>query len=231
MSREIGDLVGVAEGLAQHGHLLVWQGDYEQARQLLEESLAVARSVAARLERDIVVSPLTFEVLGQLYFHQGDVEQARAYLEESLSLNRQTGRQETIPWILARLGQIYVRQNELAQAGETFTRALVRFAEAGPEHGVHYTLEGWAGLAIRQHEPERALRFIAWADARREAMLDYRPPSEQAEVDRDLALIREMIDETTYAAAYAEGQAMMMAQIVAYALGDSRPSGFTRDYK
>ena len=47
-----------------------------------------------------------------------------------------------------------------------------------------------------------------------------RAQSEQTDVDRDMARLLEMIDKEAYAAAYAAGQAMTMAQAIAHALGD-----------
>jgi len=45
-----------------------------------------------------------------------------------------------------------------------------------------------------------------------------RPPIEQADVARDMAAIREMIDEEAYAAASAEGKSMTMDEAIAYGL-------------
>ncbi|HSG16706.1 MAG TPA: hypothetical protein VLE70_10360, partial [Anaerolineae bacterium] len=80
--------------------------------------------------------------------------------------------------------------------------------------------EGLAMLAVRRRQAKVAVQLFAWADATREAAQVSRPPAEQADVDRERAAILEMIDEETYAAAYAAGKAMTMDQVVAYALED-----------
>jgi hypothetical protein len=49
------------------------------------------------------------------------------------------------------------------------------------------------------------------------------PPGEQADYDRMVSTTRAQFDETTFAAAWAEGQTMTLEQAIAYALneGDS----------
>lgn len=100
-------------------------------------------------------------------------------------------------------------------------KSLRQFYERQVEDGVCFSIEGLASLAVRQKQPDRAVRLIAWTDASRRTMLDSRPPVEQADVDRDLAAIREMIDKETFDAAYDEGQVMTMEQVVAYALEEA----------
>ena len=84
-----------------------------------------------------------------------------------------------------------------------------------------WTLEGLASLAVAQGHYERAVRLLAWADSVRGAGGDPRPPVEQADVDRDFAVIRSQLDEATIEAARAKGQAMTVEQAIAYALEGS----------
>ena len=86
------------------------------------------------------------------------------------------------------------------------------------KEGVDYSLEGLASLAVSQKQPARAVRLFAWTEATRATMQNPRPPIEQVDVARDMAAIREMIDEAAYAAAYAEGKAMTMDEAIACAL-------------
>jgi hypothetical protein len=92
------------------------------------------------------------------------------------------------------------------------------FKERGSKIGVVYALEGLASLAVAQGQPERAQRIFAWADDRREAIGDKRPPVEQAGIDRDLTVIHSQLDEATIDAAQAEGRAMTLEQAIASAL-------------
>ena len=61
------------------------------------------------------------------------------------------------------------------------------------------------------------MRLFAWVDALRQTMNLPRGPVEQADLERELAAIRETIGEEVYAAAYAEGRAITTAQAIAFA--------------
>jgi hypothetical protein len=71
---------------------------------------------------------------------------------------------------------------------------------------------------VAQKQFQKAARLFAWADVTRAEILDFRPPSEQAEVDQEIAAIIAGIGEEAFAAASLEGQKMTMAQAAALAL-------------
>jgi hypothetical protein len=123
---------------------------------------------------------------------------------------------------LALLGHIELRAGDETQAHSKFTEALRRFADANRQTGIIYSIDGLASLAVRQKQSERVVRLLAWTDATRAAMGDYqRPPVEQADVDRHLALARAQLDEAAFEASWAEGRAMTMEQAIEYALEKS----------
>jgi hypothetical protein len=67
--------------------------------------------------------------------------------------------------------------------------------------------KGIRGVHMRSlGHSERAVRLFAWADSVRRAIGDPRSPVEQADVDRDFALIRSQLDEVTIDAARAVGR-------------------------
>jgi predicted ATPase/uncharacterized protein HemY len=210
--RELGHLAGIADVLNTLGTLAIWQEDYDGARPLLEEGLAIDDELGSRSSSSILLH------LGILHFRRGDDQRARTYLEKGLSLSQQTGEYPTSCWILAHLGYVCLREGELAQARHFFLKSLHKFREMEYKIGVDFTLEGLASLAVSQKQPARAVRLFAWTEATRAAMQNPRPPSEQADVARDMAAIREMMNEEAYAAAYAEGKAMTMEKAVACAL-------------
>jgi tetratricopeptide (TPR) repeat protein len=210
--RELGHLSGIADVLNSLGTMAIWQEDYDTARPLLEESLALKDELGSRRSSSILLH------LGLLHFRRGDDQRARTYLEKGLSLSQQTGEYHTSCWILAHLGYVFLREGELAQARKFLVKSLQRFQEMEYKIGVDFTLEGLASLAVSQKQAARAVRLFAWTEATREAMQNPRPPIEQADVARDMAAIREMIDAEAYAAASAEGKSMTMDEAIAYAL-------------
>jgi len=210
--RELGHLSGIADVLNTLGTMAIWQEDYDTARPLLEEGLAIDDELGSRRSSSLLMH------LGLLHFRRGDDRRARTYLEKSLSLSQQTGEYPLSCWVLAHLGYVFLREGELAQASKFFVKSLRKFQEMEYKIGVDYALEGLASLAVSQKQAARAVRLFAWTEATREAMQNPRPPIEQADVERDMAAIREMIDEEAYAAAYAEGKAMTMEKAIACAL-------------
>jgi hypothetical protein len=84
----------------------------------------------------------------------------------------------------------------------------------GPQH--------LAAVAAAQGRAGRALRLAGAAAALREAAEFRPPPADSAERERWVALARAALDADGAAAAWAEGPAMPLEQVVAYALEDDR---------
>jgi DNA-binding SARP family transcriptional activator len=75
-------------------------------------------------------------------------------------------------------------------------------------------------LGVEPSPQTRAARLLAWADVTRDAVDDLRPPVEQADVDRDLTIIRAQLDDATFQAEQAAGHMMTQDEAIAYALSE-----------
>ena len=214
--RRAGDHIGLQASLNQLGTLAIGKGDYEIARAHLEESLAIGELLKLR---DVIQ---TLSLLGFLYYRLGEYAQAQTMLEKFLVMIKKPGTpwSSNFKWQLAHLGYVYLRQGELAQAKQKFVQSQQLFKKSNNIIGVVYSLEGLASFSVHREQPEKAVRLLAWADVTRKAIHDTRPAVEQADVDKDLVIIRDMIDEQTFAAAYAEGKTLTMDQAIALALRD-----------
>ena len=210
--REMGHLEGLADALQWSGYYGVWQGNLEFARPLLEESLSIQKQMG---ERRISTG---LQTLGFLYLRLGDYPQSRQYLQESLALTQHAGNMITSYWTFIMLGYVHLRSGELVEARQIFTKSVKQFYDVREQIGVVYTLEGFASLAVRHEQPERAVRLLAFADRRRVELHDPRPLSEQEDVDRDMAVIRQMFNQQTIDAVYAAGKATTTEEAMAYAL-------------
>jgi hypothetical protein len=100
------------------------------------------------------------------------------------------------------------------------TKSLHEFNEVNGKNGIIYSLECFASLAVQREQPERAASLFAVADRLREEIYNPRPLSEQADVEKDIAVSLTRIDQDTYVAAYTAGRAMPSAEAVAYALSN-----------
>jgi non-specific serine/threonine protein kinase len=118
------------------------------------------------------------------------------------------------------LGYLALLQGDLPRARANWEQSLQHFHKANVPVGVAFSLEGLTSLAVQQGQLTRAARLLAWADATREAIRDIRPPVEQADVDRDLAIIRGQLDDATFQAERAIGRVMTMDEAIEYALNE-----------
>jgi tetratricopeptide (TPR) repeat protein len=211
--RELCHMGGIRDELAALGDLERRHGNYAAARAWLTQSLELQRSSGLPDEGQV------HSVLGQIALWQGDYEQARAYLEESVSLFRDRHPDIAGPCEpLVSLGYVALRQGDKAHAQALFVEGLECFSQVESKIGLVYTLEGLASPAVAQGHYERAVRLFAWADSVRGAIGDLRPPVEQADVDRDFAVIRSQLDEATIEAARAKGRELMLEQAIAEAV-------------
>ena len=84
--REIGELWGVRWSGSELGRMALYQGDYEQAAVLLEESLALARKLDDKKD-----TAFALIVLGNRAFKQGNYGRTVLLSEESLRQCRELG--------------------------------------------------------------------------------------------------------------------------------------------
>jgi predicted ATPase/class 3 adenylate cyclase len=109
-----------AAALVRAGTFAQDQGDYDHARRLTEEGLALRRSFG---DRPGVASALNN--LALLSSHQGDYTEARRLIEESLEVQRELGEATGIGMSLVTLGDTLRLQGEFAEARAAFEEALL----------------------------------------------------------------------------------------------------------
>ena len=131
------------------GDVAMTRGDYEQAKELLEDSLALYQKVG---DRRFVTRVLAF--LGNVSFEQEHYEQAKGLFEESLALGRELGEPTAIGMALMSLGYVFLLEGEQERA-----RALLEEAEALSRERRHKGVLinaidnlGWAALLRGEHE-------------------------------------------------------------------------------
>ncbi len=229
--QKLGSKSGIAMSLSELGWLALSQGDYLAARSRLEESLALRREMGYRVGMAIALN-----LLGDVALHQGNYQQAKSLIDKSLKLRKEVGSKSGIAWSLQNLGYLAQHQGEYRQAAALFEESLTLFLELGNKVGVAECLEGLASVAAAEWQPEggtsarhaakdgraeRAARLLGAAEALREVASTPLPPYRRADYGRDIAAARAQLDEAAFAAAWAEGRAMMMEQAVAYALEET----------
>jgi tetratricopeptide (TPR) repeat protein len=149
---------------------------------------------------------------------RGDCREAWALYEESLGIFRKLSDRPGIAESLGHLGKVAVSQGDYETARAYYKESLAIFREMEDRRGIARCLQGLARLAVVRGQAARAARLFGAAAALREAMGIQLSISEEAEHERDFSIARSGLGELAFAAAWAEGRAMAVEQVVADAL-------------
>ena len=224
--RELGDKASVAEVLTDFGMLFQMRGDYEQARNLLEEGLALQRELG--ITNGIAWS---LHFLGTLALTQGETKRAGALWEESLIGMRAEGDMWGIATVLGYLAKVKLVLGDYGWAGVYLVESLALLRELSERWQIVHNLEVFAWLAAVQGQQTedtqpgllRSARIFGAAEALRETLSAPMFSFQQQFYNRGVAALRAQLDEARLEAAWAEGRAMTLDQVVAYALEGSVP--------
>lgn len=140
-----------ARALQAAGSLAQYQGQYERASALAEESLSLHRRFD---DRAGMATALT--TLGNVAYHRGDYHNARTLHEEGLAYGRQTGDDRLIAGALVNLALIADHQGDYERAAALCTESLTRFSTAGDRRGMAFALHMLGILAGDLGDPETA---------------------------------------------------------------------------
>jgi len=211
----------IAWHLRNLGRVAYGQGDFEQARQFHEESLAQFRQINAT--RDIAWG--FFEV-STVALYQGDYSHSIALAEESLRLFDAVRDKGGIAWMAGTLGWVALKQGDVEQAVSCFTQGLMAFQAFGDKQNIVRHIEGLAASSAKAQGQavlvtQRAARLFGAASALRDAIGMHLSVADRSLYEPYLAAARAQLDEATFAAAWAEGEAMTLEHAIAYALEGS----------
>ena len=215
LSRKTGNQLSISRRLVALATLACRKGDYAAAEPYIQEAVSIQRKL--ELKHDLAES---LDVFGRVAFRQGDPELARASYEEGIALNDVLGRSGENIWPRVDLAYLNLRQGQFTQARQGFVDSLARLHDNENMGGVNYIIEGLASLAVAEGKMERAARLFAWVDFHHLQHGSFRPTNEEADVDQDLAVMRAHLDEGTLAAAVTTGQAMTIAEAIAFAINE-----------
>ncbi len=211
--RASGEKTGEASSLLCLAVMLFGQGDLARAHAVAEESLALKKEIGTRSAEAEVLS-----VLAEITFYQGDTTTARLLLEKTCAFYREVGNERQLAWTLSLLAKVIAAQGDLAAARAFYEESLNR--AKGVNSNLSFlnlapALEGLAAVVAAQGEPTWATRLWGTAQAQRDAYSIPLPPIYRADYERSLAATRAQLGEKTFAAAWAEGRAMTLDEVLA----------------
>jgi predicted ATPase/DNA-binding CsgD family transcriptional regulator len=187
--------------------LVVEQADLDRAKRLVERSLAFFTERGYSTPRAYMLT-----LLAQLRLAQGELAQAQAWGEESLALTQAAGEREGMIEALLCLARVALAQGDLPTARRHFQVGLATLREMRSEAFLAAYLEGLAAFKTAQGMAREAARLWGAADALRASQGAPLPPVDRATDAHARARARAALGETTFRAAWSEGQRMTPAQ-------------------
>jgi predicted ATPase len=182
----------------------------------LEEALALYREIGDKAGEGNILW-----ALGSYHYFTSDVLPAERWYEESLDLHRAAGHRTMEAWSLHMLALVQIGLGKWNEATDHARHALRHFHEAGDVAGITLILDDLASIAVAAGDPPRAGRLAgaarnlqvtsgtALAMYVEETYDQFRAPSPRSVLDAD--------EVARYGA---EGAAMGLDEVVAYALAD-----------
>lgn len=208
--RTLGDTRGLTNALIVVGFVARIREEYETARTLLEEALALAID-------HTFIAAASLHQLGMMEVDaRGDHSAARGLFEESLAIYRALGLGRFIGLVCFSLGDVVRAQGDHIGARRLVHEGLTILSGVGERLAIPSTLDSCAHLAFDEGEVKSAARLSGAATRLRESSHTSVWPAVQR--TRQLWLTAALGDEE-FPTAWAEGQAMTDEQAIGYALG------------
>jgi tetratricopeptide (TPR) repeat protein len=194
--------------------------DIEAARSAAEEALVLGQ----QLGMPGLIPQLLLQ-LGRIVQAEGDSRQAAALWEQALAQARDVHHHRALGEVLLELGWLEHRRGNEERALALLLESLRLHRDRGDRMLIAESLAGIAGVyeakACTAVDMFRVVRLYAAAQSEyvaNPALLRHR---ERIGYAHDLAATRSKLDGPSFAAVWADGQAMTLEQAIAYAIGES----------
>lgn len=211
----MGIVWGVAGTYWQLGTAAYNNKEYELARSMFEQGLEIAR-------KENYKSAMVFGLnsLGELARLRNDYASAKAIYAETVQIGREIGHQGNLASYLLNLGQTALHDHDATNAKIFFQESLEIYRELERPRGLAGVLIGFAGVLGVAGNFEKSARLFGAAEQARQVVGEKLDPPDEIEYNRIIAMVRAQLDDTTFNAAWVEGQAMTLEQTIELALND-----------
>ena len=217
LTRASGNQQGMLFSLHNLGWLASEQGDFQRAAVVLDECLHLARALGVPMALHGILN-----TLGTLALRQEDHQRAEKLLEEGLTLSRAVGDRRSIVSALNSLGCVKIELGDTQRAQGLLEEALTLAREVADQRGIVDALEGIALLVNGRGSPAVGARLLGFVEAVRAAAELPRVPGESAQYAQLLAALHLALDAEAFAAAWADGRALSIEDVVTLALASSQ---------
>jgi predicted ATPase len=213
LRRELADPWGIGSVLNNLAIVAEEQHDYARAVAWYEESIAIRRELG---DTSAIASGLGN--LGAAAMDHGDYERAAACFKEGLALQRALGDRRGTAVLLNHFGALTFLQGRYEEAAVLLREGLVLSREIGDKLRIAALIETLGTVAYEQQQPHHAARLYGASEALRTASLAVLSSSDQANHDRDVAMLRTALGDEAMRANWMVGASWSLEQAIAEAL-------------
>lgn len=200
IAQELGEKRIEAVSLRYLGVAASGRGDYGTAQSFLEQTLSLWRELGER--SDISLS-LSF--LGDVALAEGKSLKAQSLYQESAKLLNEFGDKHVLAYPLRRLGHIALDQGDYPKAAALFLESLELNLDIGNKMGIAACLAAFADVAATSGELVEAARLLGAVHTFTSRHVISLLPTDSNEYDRNLARVRETLDDTTFSDTWSTG--------------------------
>jgi tetratricopeptide (TPR) repeat protein len=189
------------------------QMDFGKAQDYLEESFAIVCRTGARGTETWLLN-----MMGEVSRAQGDHYKAVQQYEAALAVFHELDLVHVHSWVHCNLGHSLLRLGQSEKAAASFRECLANTDYDLDPHRPAMCLAGVAGILLARAQAENAAKMASAAQTWFSATLRPLEPTDFKDWERIQAEVRAGLDNETFAAAWAEGQAMPTETAVELAL-------------
>jgi predicted ATPase/DNA-binding CsgD family transcriptional regulator len=210
IGQETGDLVLEGSALNHLGAVAFVTGDIEAANQFFAQVLDVFR--AMNHERFLCTAYLNY---GASFSELNRLEEARQYAQMSYELSRRINEQRTLAMALINLSELAEKAGDYAIARSRLAEAVPVFVGMDDRYSLGMSARNLASIALAQGDPERAARYLGFADELGKGIGAALMPAEAERVAGTRSAARSALGEERYHAALISGRFMTATELIA----------------
>ncbi|MCP2336167.1 BTAD domain-containing putative transcriptional regulator [Actinomadura rupiterrae] len=186
-AERLGMWAEVSFALAGLGRIAMLDGDLDEAHDLHERALTLARDRTSRSAEEFAAIGLAL-----IARRRGDLDAAEAHLRGRLPWLRGIGGTAGIAFIHTQLGFVAEQRGDATAAADLHTTALAAARETDDPRAVALALEGLAGARSLAGDTAEASRLLTEAETIRTSVGAPLPPAERFDTDRIQARLTQL---------------------------------------
>jgi tetratricopeptide (TPR) repeat protein len=213
--RKHGNKAGCAWGLHGLSMVALGEGNFEEARTLLDGCQSLLRETGHGYD------PGINNLLGIIAQNRGDLAEARALFEGCVTFCRSAGDLGLAVRALGNLGCVALADGDLTSARAFVSESLSISREIKDMNIVEYNLRALAQVLSGEKQEQRSCVLYGAAEALRLRLGSVLNSVESTEHETHVAIVRGVLDELTFRTAWQVGHAMTWEQAISFALEET----------